>query len=92
MMMNHSKLLSVLMPLAALTACGGADEAGSNVALRDMEVIDGTANDAMVDLDNAPSDIAPMANSVAPASNSSAPASPAASNESSADEATPKDE
>lgn len=87
--MIRSLTLSLLLPLAALTACGDADQGGSNVALRDMEVIDGTANDAMVDLDNAQSDIAPMANAAAPVSNQSAPASPAASNASAPTAETP---
>lgn len=87
--MNRPLILSVLMPLAALTACGDAEEGGSNVALRDMEVIDGTANDAMVDLDNAQSDIAPMANAAAPVSNQSAPAAAAPANDSTAEAEVP---
>lgn len=90
--MNRAMLLSVLMPLAALTACGDGEEGGSNVALRDMEVIDGTANDAMVDLDNAQSDIAPMANAGAPESGPVAPAAATPSNDSAAEAEAPDSE
>ncbi len=34
-----------------LAACGGEKTAGSNVQMRDMEVVDGTVNDSMTDLD-----------------------------------------
>lgn len=77
--MNRASILLVLLPLAALAACGDSGEGGSNVALRDMEVIDGTANDSMVDLDNVQSDIPPVANAAAPAGadRGSPPATPA---------------
>lgn len=44
---------TLFFALFALGAChGSAPTGGSNVTMRDMEVVDGTANDAMVDLDN----------------------------------------
>lgn len=40
------------MAATLLTACGsGKDEGEKNVAMRDMEVVDGTTTDAMTDLD-----------------------------------------
>lgn len=55
----------------ALGGCGGSKPSGgSEVTLRDVEVVDGTANDAMVDLDNAATEdfVADnAANSAAPA-------------------------
>ncbi|HEX7873619.1 MAG TPA: hypothetical protein VF475_11950 [Sphingobium sp.] len=57
---------SSLLPLAALLmlgACGGSKPAGSgNVTMRDMEVVDGTANDSMADLDNATTDGTALSN------------------------------
>lgn len=60
------------LALLSLTACGKDEAAGgSNVAMRDMEVIDGTANDSMVDLDAATGDGTAPAN--AAAANAAAP-------------------
>ena len=42
--------------LLSLTACGGGDKSGSNVQMKDMEVMDGTATDAMTDLDGVQSE------------------------------------
>lgn len=38
---------------AMLSGCGKSEKSGESVTLRDMDVVDGTANDAMIDLDNA---------------------------------------
>lgn len=47
-------LTLLVLTTFALAACRSeAPSGGGNVTLRDMEVVDGTANDAMVDLDNA---------------------------------------
>jgi hypothetical protein len=45
--------LALAASLAALSACDRSPSSSSDVTLRDMEVVDGTANDSMVDLDNA---------------------------------------
>lgn len=46
-----------LLALSTLGACHGAKPTGGGtVAMHDMEVVDGTANDSMVDLDNATQD------------------------------------
>lgn len=84
--MNRASVFSALLPIAALVACGESGEGGGNVALRDMEVIDGTANDAMVDLDNVQSDIPPVANAAAPVNAGDAPASATPANESDAED------
>jgi hypothetical protein len=53
--LSTSLLLAALLP--GLTGCGGSKPtAGGNVAMRDMDVVDGTANDSMADLDNATDD------------------------------------
>lgn len=46
-------IFSALASLTALAACDRKPSEGANVTLRDMEVVDGTANDSMADLDNA---------------------------------------
>lgn len=56
-MMRSLTLPSSLLLLVALGACNGSKPTGGgNVTMRDMEVVDGTANDSMVDLDNATAD------------------------------------
>lgn len=47
------RTIALIASLTALAACDGSTPSGGNVTMRDMEVVDGTANDAMVDLDNA---------------------------------------
>jgi hypothetical protein len=45
------------LALAVLAGCGGQQAAaGNDVEMRDMDVVDGTANDAMTDLDAVRSD------------------------------------
>jgi hypothetical protein len=51
--------------LAALSACDRSPSSSSNVTMRDMDVVDGTANDAMVDLDNAALDGTALENAAA---------------------------
>ncbi|MCP1471600.1 hypothetical protein J3E64_003311 [Sphingobium sp. OAS761] len=41
---------------AALAGCGGDDKPGNMVQMKDMEVVDGTATDAMTDLDGVQSE------------------------------------
>lgn len=70
--------------LATLAACGQSQSSGSNVSMRDMEVVDGTANDAMTDLDNVTMEgtkLEGVGSGLANAgavTNASAPASPSA--------------
>jgi len=40
----------------ALTGCGDKDQGGNKVQMKDMEVVDGTATDAMTDLDGVQSE------------------------------------
>jgi len=62
----------------SLAACGGKEEGGNKVQMKDMEVVDGTATDAMTDLDGVQSEgtaiALPGGNA---ADNSSAAAKPA---------------
>ena len=44
-------LLATLAASLALSACGGEKKSGNSVEIRDMEVVDGTVNDSMTDLD-----------------------------------------
>jgi hypothetical protein len=61
--------LAAVASLIALAACGGPKSSdSSNVTLRDMEVVDGTANDAMADLDNATQEGTMLENGAAAAS------------------------
>ncbi|HYV89038.1 MAG TPA: hypothetical protein VFA91_10720 [Candidatus Polarisedimenticolia bacterium] len=61
--------LAAVASLIALAACGGSKSSdSSNVTLRDMEVVDGTANDAMADLDNATQEGTMLENGAAAAS------------------------
>lgn len=49
---SYLHLVALGMAATLLTACGDKQgEGGQNVAMRDMEVVDGTATDAMTDLD-----------------------------------------
>jgi hypothetical protein len=57
--------LALAASLAALSACDRSPSSSSDVTLRDMEVVDGTANDAMVDLDNATVDGTALENAAA---------------------------
>lgn len=75
--------LRLLAPAAlalTLAACGGGEkEAGNTVALKDMEVVDGTASDAMTDLDGVRAEGTAMiagngSNSSSPAPAAKAPA------------------
>jgi hypothetical protein len=67
--------LALALAVALLAGCGAKKTAAGNaVEMRDMEVVDGTANDAMTDLDAVRSDgIGVGTNEV----NASAPAKPA---------------
>lgn len=70
-----------------LGACGGQeDKAGNSVTMRDMEVVDGTINDAMTDLDGAaPDGTAMIGNGAADAGNSAEAKKPAAGTKSADD-------
>lgn len=75
-----------LLPIAGLAACallvgcgGNGDKGGGSVQMKDMEVVDGTATDAMTDLDGVQSEgtatVLPASNAVSNAS--AAPVRPA---------------
>jgi hypothetical protein len=67
--------IAALLPLAA---CGGGDKGGNSVQMKDMEVVDGTATDAMTDLDGVQSEGTAVAlPNAGAASNSSEAAKPA---------------
>lgn len=78
--------LKTLLPIGALAACallaacGGGDKGGNSVQMKDMEVVDGTATDAMTDLDGVQSEgtatVLPAGN--AADNGSASPAKPAA--------------
>lgn len=79
----------ILAGLALLGACGGPKPSGGGtVTMRDMEVVDGTANDSMADLDNATADgtlldnagALPPVGAVAAAGNAAAASANAAGN------------
>lgn len=85
---------SAALPLcliAALSACHGSKPAGEgSVTMHDMEVVDGTANDSMVDLDNAAQDGTPLANAGGlPGAVPMGPAKPSASQPSADNAAAP---
>jgi hypothetical protein len=48
--------VGVLAACALLAACSGGNKGGDTVQLKDMEVVDGTATDAMTDLDGVQSE------------------------------------
>jgi hypothetical protein len=56
--MRRKIVLNALATLGCLSlvACGGKDEGGNKVQMKDMEVVDGTATDAMTDLDGVQSE------------------------------------
>ncbi|WHO38250.1 hypothetical protein PMI04_017080 [Sphingobium sp. AP49] len=47
---------ALLIGCAPLAGCGGGDKTGNTVQMKDMEVVDGTATDAMTDLDGVQSE------------------------------------
>lgn len=60
---------------AALAGCGGKTQtAGNDVEMRDMEVVDGTVNDSMTDLDAVRSDGVGMTNNSGETPHRAAPA------------------
>ncbi len=67
----------LLAACALVPACGGSEKGGNKVEMKDMEVVDGTASDAMTDLDGVQSEGVSAAMPAANASNSAAPAKPA---------------
>lgn len=55
---------ATLCAVPLMGGCGGKDKAGGNIQMKDMEVVDGTATDAMTDLDGVQGEgtaIAPIA-------------------------------
>lgn len=49
-------MAAALLTLPLLAGCGGGDKGGNKVQMKDMEVVDGTATDAMTDLDGVQSE------------------------------------
>lgn len=84
---TQSICIALLLPLAA---CGGAEKSSNSVQMKDMEVVDGTASDAMTDLDGVQSEGTPLAlpsaNAAANASVAAKPAEPVAKTEAQDDE------
>lgn len=68
---------ATLCSLPLLAGCGDKEKSGSAVQMKDMEVVDGTATDAMTDLDGVQSEgtaiSAPAADNAANASIAPAP-------------------
>ncbi len=52
-----------------ISGCGGKDKASGTIQMKDMEVVDGTATDAMTDLDGVKSEGADIATPAGNASN-----------------------
>jgi hypothetical protein len=61
--MRRTTVLTALFTLGCLSlaACGGKEDGGNKVQMKDMEVVDGTATDAMTDLDGVQSEGAALA-------------------------------
>jgi hypothetical protein len=64
----------LLVGCALLTACGSGDKGGNAVQMKDMEVVDGTATDAMTDLDGVQSEGTAIAGPVGNTGNAAGPA------------------
>lgn len=74
---TRSKLSFVIAVTALpLAACGG-EKSGNSVQMKDMEVVDGTATDAMTDLDGVQSEGTAIAVPAGNAANAAPPAPPA---------------
>lgn len=54
-------IAALLGGTVALGGCGGGEKGGNSVQMKDMEVVDGTATDAMTDLDGVQSEGAAVA-------------------------------
>lgn len=80
--------LLVLTFLAGLAACGGADnQSAETVKMKDLEVVDGTLNDGMTDLDGVQAEGTALIDAGGNAASS--PSNAASANSSSADSAAP---
>lgn len=81
-------LLSIgaLVACALLAACGGGDKGGNSVQMKDLEVVDGTATDAMTDLDGVQSEgtatVLPIGNAADNGTTSAKPAEKAKNDDS----------
>ena len=76
--MRRNAMTVAFAMLFALAACGSADKGGNKVEMKDMEVVDGTATDAMTDLDGVQSEGTAIASPGNAAANTSSAAQPAA--------------
>lgn len=72
--MRRIATATCLALMLSLAACGGKDEGGNKVEMKDMEVVDGTTSDAMTDLDGVQSESAPATTATDNGSNATAPA------------------
>ncbi|BBF69044.1 MULTISPECIES: hypothetical protein [Sphingomonadaceae] len=53
---NTALTAALLAGCIALAGCGDKEQGGNKVQMKDMEVVDGTATDAMTDLDGVQSE------------------------------------
>jgi hypothetical protein len=67
-------MLLALLGGLALSACGGGEKSGNSVEMRDMEVVDGTVNDSMTDLDAVKADGVGAVNNAGSVSRATEPA------------------
>ena len=72
--MRRALLIFMTASALSLSACGKGDEGATKVQMKDMEVVDGTATDAMTDLDGVQSEGGAVSAIADNASNSAAPA------------------
>ena len=77
--MPRTAIIALATALAALplASCGGKDESQTKVQMKDMDVVDGTATDAMTDLDGVQSEGATAAMPGANAAGNTAAPAPA---------------
>ncbi len=78
---------ALLAGCIALAACGDKDQGGNKVQMKDMKVVDGTATDAMTDLDGVQSEGTAIALPSGNAAENSSPPAKAAPEKAPAEEA-----
>lgn len=54
--MRHIFIATLIAGCLSLAACGDKADGGNKIQMKDMEVVDGTATDAMTDLDGVQSE------------------------------------
>lgn len=75
MRLTARTIVPILLLPAALGACQGKEQGNTTVPMKDLEVVDGTASDAMTDLDGVRAEGTAVAVSNMQGGNSSAAAS-----------------